>query len=291
MPLLATLVLSLAIRPSGADRFRFVVYGDCRDGHDIHRKIVALTMEQKPAFVIQTGDLVHRGNQDDLWKIYDDITGEMRKKIPLYPAPGNHDFGGTGYQARFNLATDSGNKMYYSFTRGRWHFVTLAVDEHMAYDSASDQYKWLETELAKARKANQDIAVSFHVPPYSIGSHGSNMDVRSALCPLFEKFGVALVLNGHDHIYYRTIRNGITYIVTGGGGAPLYPTDPNKGALPEDKWISANHLVVLDVDGDRVHGKMLKVDGSVFDTFEVTARSAASRLNNLVAYRRLPGAR
>src|SRR5512142_1419866 len=85
---------------AGKTAFRVVVYGDTRDGHDVHRKLVALILAQKPDLVIQTGDLVHRGSEDSLWKIYDEITGPMRRKLPVYPARGNHDVGGTGYEQR-----------------------------------------------------------------------------------------------------------------------------------------------------------------------------------------------
>src|SRR5437764_176360 len=71
--------------------FRFAVYGDTRDGHDVHRQVVAQLIRSNPAFVLQTGDLVARGTDASLWRIYDDITAEMRRKIPVYPARGNHD--------------------------------------------------------------------------------------------------------------------------------------------------------------------------------------------------------
>ncbi|MFI5385045.1 MAG: metallophosphoesterase family protein [Fimbriimonadales bacterium] len=273
MPLSTFLAAFVLLHPASADNYRFVLYGDCRDGHAAHRKVVALTMKENPAFVIQTGDLVARGSQDELWKIYDDITGDMRKKIPVYPARGNHDFGGAGYDARFTVPTESGTKQYYTFTRGRWRFICLDVDEHTAYEESSEQYSWLVSELDKAKGSKLDIAVFFHVPPYSIGSHGSNLEVRSALCPLFEKYGVSLVMNGHDHLFYRTTRNGVVYIVSGGGGAPLHPGMPEKGAIYGDKWLDANHLVVFDVDGDHMKGKALKADGSAFDSFELTAKA------------------
>src|SRR5579862_9268658 len=82
-------VLALALTAS-ADRkhdsrklpsLRFVVYGDTRDGHDMHRKLVALIMKQKPEIVLQTGDLVNRGSKEDLWKTYDEITADMRKQV------------------------------------------------------------------------------------------------------------------------------------------------------------------------------------------------------------------
>ncbi|HVT12786.1 MAG TPA: metallophosphoesterase [Fimbriimonadaceae bacterium] len=273
MPLAATFALLFLARSAPADRYRFVLYGDCRDGHEVHRKLVALMMKEHPAFVIQTGDLVHKGTNEDNWKTYDEITGEMRSKIPIYPARGNHDFGGDGYDSRIDFKIESGDKKHYSFTRGKWHFVSLDVDEHENYGPSGEEYKWMVADLEKASKAKQDIAVFFHVPPYSIGSHGSDKDVRATLCPVFAKYGVTLVLNGHDHIYYRTQRDGITYIVSGGGGAPLYPVNPKEGAIDGDQYLSTNHIVVFDVDGDTMKAEALKADGTPFDHFEVHGRS------------------
>ncbi len=249
----------------------FIVYGDTRDGHAIHRKLVAMIVARKPDFVLQTGDLVHSGSAPDLWKIYDDITGAMRRKIPVYPTRGNHDVGGPGYEAHFTVPFSSGNKLYYSFDKAGCHFTSLAVDEYTPFGPDSPQYHWLETDLAAAQKRSRHIFVYFHVPPYSIGSHGSDLTVRQALCPLFRKYGVRIVFNGHDHIYYRTRRDGITYVVTGGGGAPLYFADPNKGAIAGDKWESVNHLVDCVVKGKEVTLTALRADGTTLDHFTVTA--------------------
>jgi predicted phosphodiesterase len=250
-----------------AKPFRFVVYGDTRDGHEIHRKLVALIMKQKPALVVQTGDLVHTGSDDGLWKIYDEITGKMRKTIPVYPARGNHDVGGKGYEDRMTRPFTSGNKLHYSFDKGGCHFVS--VDSLSPYEAGSEQYQWLEKDLAAAKDKAWHIFVFFHYPPYSIGAHGSDERIRQELCPLFRKNGVRAVFNGHDHIYYHTQRDGIHYIVSGGGGAPLYPCDPNKGAIEGDKWQSVNHIVVCDVEGDRVTIQALDSDEKPIDRFAI----------------------
>ncbi len=251
---------------------RFVIYGDTRDGHDIHRKLVALIMKQQPDLVIQTGDLVNRGSKEDLWKIYDDITGEMRSKVPVYPARGNHDVGGPGYEQRFTASFPSGNKLYYSFDKANCHFIALAVDENTEYGPDSPQYKWLIKDLEESAKHKPTHTfVFFHVPPYSIGSHGSDLDVRKVLCPVFQKYGVRAVFNGHDHNYYHTTRDGITYLVSGGGGAALYPVDPGKGAIPGDKFESVHHIVLCEVKGALVAFTALRDDGSTLDRFSLHA--------------------
>ncbi len=251
----------------------FCVYGDTRDGHAMHRKVLALMLKQKPEFILQTGDLVHDGGNPRLWQIYDSITGEARKTTPFYPARGNHDPGGPGYAARVTTPFTSGNKLWHSFDKGDCHFICLCVDEETAYAPDSPQYKWLLKDLETTRKTHPaHLFVFFHVPPYSIGSHGSDLEVRRQLCPLFIRYGVDVVFNGHDHNYYRTRRDGVTYIVTGGGGAPLYPANPNRGAIEGDRYESVNNGVVCDVSGKQVTVTALRADGTTLDHFTMPNR-------------------
>lgn len=266
----AIAALTFAFQPP---HLRFVLYGDCRDGHEVHRKLIKLIQSEGPALVLQTGDLVHR-DQPDLWKTYDAIVAPLKAQAIIYPARGNHDLGSDAFDKRVPDSVGK-NKLYYSFSKANCHFVCLAVDEQIDYKPGSPQYNWLVKDL-KADKA-QHTFVYFHVPPYSIGAHGSDPDVRAALCPVFEKYHVEAVLNGHDHNYYRTVRNGIAYIVSGGGGAPLYPTFPQRGAIEGDKWESVNHYVVFDVDGATVKGKAVRSDGTTLDTFTLRARTVSRK--------------
>jgi 3',5'-cyclic AMP phosphodiesterase CpdA len=258
-----------ALTADDVKTFRFAVYGDTRDGHDAHRDVVAQIIKAAPDFVIQTGDLVHDGKNESEWKTYDEITADMRTRFPVYPSRGNHDVGGPGYEARVTAPISSGNKLWYSFNRGNSHFVALAIDEFTPFDATSDQYKWLIADLAAASKNARHIFVFFHVGPYSIGSHGSFLPVRTTLCPLFIKYGVRAVFNGHDHIYYHTLRDGIHYIVSGGGGAPLYYPDPKKGAIAGDKWERAHHYLICDVIGDKIEVTVNRSDGSTIEHFVI----------------------
>ncbi len=230
-------------------------------------------MEAHPAFVIQSGDLVARGKQDELWKTYDEIVAPLKQVTQIYPARGNHDVGGTGYEDRITFKTNSGNKLWYSFNKERCHFVTLAIDEYTEYSVSSPQYQWLISDLESVKGKFDHIIVSFHVPPYSIGAHASDLQVRATLCPVFEKYGVDAVLTGHDHNYYRTVRNDVTYIVSGGGGAPLYDQDPKKGAIEGDFWVKANHFVIFDVAGKRILGRVIGLDGKALESFTINSRA------------------
>lgn len=260
-------LLLLPIAKVSAD-VRFAVYGDTRDGHKVHRKLISEMIEAKPEFVLQTGDLVRNGRDNALWAIYDEITKPLKAVAPMYYARGNHDLGGTGYEERVTAPFTSGNKLYYSFNRGNCHFISL--DSYSPYGSGTPQYRWLEDDLAGSH--GKEKFVFLHNPPYSIGMvHGSDLGIREALCPLFERYGVSVVFCGHDHLYYRTRRNGVTYVLTGGGGAPLYAADP-KLAVEGDAWKSAHHFVICTVSGKTLYGKSIDDSGRQIDAFKVALR-------------------
>ena len=117
------------------------------------------------------------------------------------------------------------------FGRGRYEFALLRMPgpyyvrrvnevELIVLDSTAitaAQTRWLERTLA--RRSGFRRIVAFHHPPYTCGGHLGSATVRKAWVPLFERYGVRLVLNGHDHNYQRFERNGVTYVVHGGGGA------------------------------------------------------------------------
>jgi predicted phosphodiesterase len=256
---------------------RFVVYGDTRDGHDVHRKLVGMIAKEHADFVVNTGDLVKRGNQADLWKIFDDITGDLRKSTTYYAVYGNHDWGDEIFMKRFPAQTAlAGANRWFSFDRADCHFVALCVDEHTDYGVGTPQYKWLQDDLESHRKKAKHLFVFFHVPPYSIGNHGMNPDIQETLCPIFDRYHVDMVMNGHDHNYYRTVRNGVQYVVTGGGAAPLYDCVPTKGAIPGDKWEKVNHYVVVEVSGARIAVRAIRVDWTLLDSFEVGVPATAT---------------
>jgi hypothetical protein len=93
--------------------------------------------------------------------------------------------------------------------------------------------------------------------------------VRINVVPLLERYGVDLVLNGHNHNYQRSIVNGIPYIVTGGAGAEL---DHLDGPDPDtEAFYNGHHLVYFTVEGETLTGRALTTDGTTVDTFTLSA--------------------
>lgn len=251
----------------------FAVYGDTRSCHPIHRKIVKNVLDFHPAFVLQTGDLVATGSSAADWKIFNDITADLRAKVQYYPAVGNHDKNSGGNFERAvsePVSPADRDRNYYSFDKGNLHFV--AIDTELPVGPESEQGRWLESDLTQAQADKKFTIPFFHKAMFSIGQHALDADVvalRPILHPLFQRHGVRLAFEGHDHVYYRTLRDGITYVVTGGGGAPLYKDKHSELRLPKDVFESVNHFCVVDVFADHIEVTAYRHDLTQLDQFRV----------------------
>lgn len=237
----------------------FVAWGDNRTNHPIHRQVADRVALANPDFVLNTGDLVEIGTRLADWNAFFDAERNLLANAPLYPSLGNHEGDGAMYTSVFALPN---NERWYSFDSGPVHVVALDVITS-AYTPGSAQYAWLEQDLQQTTRPWK-IAY-FHYPPYGFSTvHGSNLAVRSALSPLFERYGVQLVFNGHIHYYQRNVANGVTYVVTGGGGAPLYPLGTSQWTRYTEQTY---HFVKVSVDGGTLTATGVRLDGTQFDAF------------------------
>lgn len=232
---------------------RFVVYGDTRTHDDIHAAVVRAVVAAKPALLLQTGDLVAHGDNPTEWKKFDEIIAPIREGgIAYYPARGNHDVRSNGeYEKRVTQPfRPGGDKLNYAFDAGNLRFLainTVTEDRKSAVDK-----KWVESELAQAEKDGKFVIPFFHIAIFSIGHHGSDPALQPVLHALFKKYHVRLVFQGHDHNYYHTTRDGITYVVTGGGGAPLYGDDHKEQGISGDVFLRQNNYCVCEVYANRI---------------------------------------
>jgi hypothetical protein len=228
----------------GAGSISFVAFGDSGIGSSEQRQIGGLIGRENVDLALHTGDIVYGTSSttgDATYATYQawffDIYAWL-SRLPFAPAEGNHDSrptngDGRAYLDLFSLPTNGAiPERYYSFDEGPVHFIVL--DTEYAFQDTTRraaQLSWIESDLSATRQPWK-IAV-FHRSPYSSGTeHGSDLTVRAAFGPLFERYGVDLALSGHDHGYERTIPireststsdRPVTYVVTGGGGAALYP--------------------------------------------------------------------
>jgi len=251
--------------PAKQEPFRFAAYGDTRSLHYLHRALIKWIIKFKPAFLLNSGDLVEDGTKPDQWGAFWDIVEPFARDAYYYPVLGNHERDSEIYFKYFDLPDNGKDGRYYSFTYSNVLVVGLDYDELLS----GDQKNWLIKQL-KASDADFKIVV-FHIPLYSSGKRPPNVFLRKIYVPIFKKYGVQLVLNGHDHFYERSVdSNGIQYVVTGGGGAPLYDF---VRKIPESVVrVKVNHFMIFDVSGKRMDAKAIDIDGKVIDTFTITAK-------------------
>jgi len=247
-------------------KFSFAVIGDNRTGDDIYRKVIEQVMERKPDFIVNTGDQIEKPGNREMWANF----WEMSKvvTVPYFFTVGNHDahpeVAGSEetYKEQVNLP---GNELYYSFVAGNSLFVVL--DSYIKGEDkkiTGEQFKWLEQGLASARQKHKFVFI--HHPLYPEKGkgkhHGNSLDrykeERDRLQALFVKNKVTMVFVGHEHMYHRKTVNGISHIIAGGGGAPLYASDEDGGF---------HHYVLVTVDGDKVNGEVVDVNRKIRDTF------------------------
>jgi 3',5'-cyclic AMP phosphodiesterase CpdA len=148
--------------------------------------------------------------------------------------------------------------------RGRWWSADLGPVLVVGLDSTEptnpEQLAWLEKTLAASADSWRVVAV--HHPPYSAGYQGSNLTVRRTFGPIFERYGVQLVLSGHEHDYQRSrVINGVTYVVSGAA------TDTRRTGKDDFTAFAASwhHFVDLAVWEDHMLVRAVNQTVRVFD--------------------------
>jgi 3',5'-cyclic AMP phosphodiesterase CpdA len=175
------------------------------------------------------------------------------------------------YQQRFAQPED---RLAYSFDWAGVHIV--ALDTFSEREIPAGEAAWLAADLADSDASWK--VVFLHEPPWSSNAaHGSSIRVQEAFGRIFAEHNVTLVLSGHDHSYERTHPiDGVTYIVSGGGGEGLYKEwedEPGWSAYRDAKY----HVTVLDIYPDRIEGRTEGTSGdSLADSFTLFANGTTT---------------
>lgn len=245
--------------------FRFIVYGDNRTDSAAHQAVInrMLQTAPPPQLLFNVGDLTENGTTAEYYTFFD-IERNILNRCVLFPAPGNHDI--RTPDNWFNFFSLPGTERWFTVRYGNaaFHFI----DNYTDFTPGSVQYNWLFAELQddRANPAVRHIFVIFHEPPWTTNAaHASNLMVREYLCPLFEQFRVTIVFQGHIHAYEHSLINGVHYIITGGGGAPLHSQWDSARAWTVYREATYEFCVV-DVRGDSVISYGVRPNGSVFDS-------------------------
>lgn len=293
------------LQPAPLDSFRFIHFGDHAQS-DASRAVTAATRAKSPDFVWIAGDLSYANGDQPVWDSYFEMLEPLAAEIPVMTAPGNHenkDGEGEGYASRVTLPNRG---LYYSYDYGNIHFCvstggSLLNDVAGAVDLLAE-IAWVEQDLAQAalRRASGEIDFIVFVQHYTIWTSCEGRDPFNFSLVLLEenillRYGVDLLMVGHDHIYERSkpmgfglpLSAGYVQITQGGGGQSLYElVDYN---MPWSEFRTLRHgFTEYVVEGKTIRGTTYSVENEalellpdgeleIIDSFELQARSDAEK--------------
>lgn len=264
------------------DAVTFAVLGDNGTGGRNQMDVasqMARTYQAAPfGLVLLAGDISYYGSIDDRW---DEVFVEPYRPmidagVQWELAIGNHeisekksDYVVEEIQAQLRRFGKPGT--YYSVVHGP--VEVFVIDTILPLDvgiEGPEELAWLEAALA-ASTARWKVALMHH-PAYSSGKHGSRLEVREALQPLFAEHGVDIAFSGHDHHYERTFpQDGVTWIVSGAGAKRTRVGRSDFTAHAE----STLQFMLVKVAGDRMEVQSITTDGTVIDQVVLEAGSAS----------------
>lgn len=245
------------------ESFRFAAFGDTRTNHHVHRAVIDAVARENIEFVAHTGDMVENGGVEAQWDTFFQIERPLLERVPIIPAIGNHDMGARQYfRHYFMLDRWARARRYFAHDWGNLRVVV--IDGGIECRDGCEQNVFASRALAEGAERGMLMVMMLHWPPYSSGKHGSNLSVQEPVSELARRYGVELVIAGHDHNYERTNPiEGVTYIVSGSAGAPIRPVKP--------QWFTAEartepHYVLVDVEQGRLVVRAVNLRGDVFDS-------------------------
>jgi DNA repair exonuclease SbcCD nuclease subunit len=263
--------------PNKPDSLKFAAIGDSGSGDDgqykIGKQLGDMRSRFKFEFVVMMGDNIYGSDspRDMKRKFEDPYKGILDAGVKFYASLGNHD-------------QPKNQQLYKPFNMNGEAYYTFKPKEGIRFFALDSNYmdpkqlQWLEKELA-ASGSDWKIAF-FHHPIYSSGrTHGSDTGLRERLEPLFVKYGVDVVLAGHEHFYERIKpQKGVYYFISGGAGK-LRRGDIRRDALFEKGFDTGYHFMLMEIAGDELHFQAISDASQTVDSGVITRRRNDTKTN------------
>jgi acid phosphatase type 7 len=245
--------------PGTNEAVRFVAIGDSGDGAYQERVFEQFRAVPLDLF-LHTGDIAYSsGTESQLDRQFFRMYEPLLRSFAAFPTAGNHDYStndGAAFLSSFVLPKNGDAERSYSFDWGDVHFVALDTER-----IGTEQAHWLDADLSDSTLPWKIVFA--HRPPYSSGEHGSDAGFRLHFGPVLERHHVPLVLNGHEHDYERIeVQNGVTYVVTGGGGHSTRPVGHSGFTAFAESVL---HFVYVEITGRRLLLHAIDGIGREFD--------------------------
>jgi hypothetical protein len=258
--------------PIGKDSVRFLVIGDSGTGDRAQIEVAAQMWKSHAIFpfefAIMLGDNMYGSErpQDYAKKFEVPFKAMLDANIPFYASLGNHDDPNQRFYKNFNM----GGKRFYTYQKKDVRL--FALDSNYM---DKDQQRWLEDELSRSN-SKWKIAY-FHHPLYSSGAaHGSEIDLREIVEPIFIKNGLNVVFAGHEHFYERIKPQKGIHHFTAGGSAKLRSGDIMKTDFTAKGFDTEQSFMLVEIDGDVLRFQTISRRGKRVDSGEIRRSGGTS---------------
>ena len=256
----AHLELKLPLQQKSA---RFAVIGDNGTGDTPQYEVAAEMEAYRKAvgfdFVVMMGDNIYGGHKprDFDRKFEEPYKPMLDAGVKFYACLGNHDDSNEVLYKPFNM----NGQRYYSFKKGEIQFFVLDSNY-----MDSTQLDWIQQQLSESN-AKWKIAY-FHHPLYSDGRfHGPDVDLRKLLMPIFEKYGMNVVLSGHDHVYERfKPEDGIYFFLVGNSGELRYHNLRQGSDIMAAGFDTDRTFMLVEISGDKLYFQTISRTGQTVDS-------------------------
>lgn len=289
------------LNTDGGGAFKFLIFPDSQSNdYSDWKNVAQFARKENPdaAFFVNMGDLVDNGEDHNQWRAWFDSLQGIIDTIPVAPVMGNHETYNLDWKVRmpeaylhlFSLPANGNaerRNQFYSFDYGEVHFIVLNTqfDEMEQFQPGllTEEKKWFVNDLEKTRKKWKIVLMHKDVLTYEIRNRGDRQagfsDIGKEWMPLFDQYGIDVVLTGHlhtyrrrDHLYnFKPDTRGPLYIVTGVSGNVRYPNlwvdhPLDKAVAPQPE---TDNYMTMEVGTNRLKLAVFLPSGKQIDQVEI----------------------
>lgn len=282
--------------------FSFIYFGDAQnDIKSLWSRVVreAFSDAPKARFFLHAGDLINKTNNDSEWGEWFQAGGWLNAMTPSIVTPGNHEYEGLGllktatlshhWRPQFTLPENGPADL-----QETTYFVDFQGTRIISLNSnlkIEEQVPWLEQVLSSRDSSIRWTVITFHHPVYSSVKTRDNKFMRDHWQPIFDRFKVDLVLQGHDHTYARSkLVNSTTGVTAKGESGTVYvvsvsgPKMYDVGKPPREEFQRVAEDIqlfqIITIDGNELRYQARSATGQPYDGF--TLKKEAGKPNELI---------
>ncbi len=240
-------------------------------------------------FMLHAGDLINRHNRDIEWGEWFHAGAYIHATIPSIMTPGNHEYGkgvvlSPQWQPQFNLPGNGPKGLEETCYQINFpNLKVISLDAEQIDESPyflEKQVQWLDSVLQ--HDPRPWTALTLHYPFYSTKPDRDNPKLRQHFKPIIDRYGVDIVLQGHDHAYGRGMVSNVasgSQVVAGAAGTMyvVSVSGPKMYEVSDDPWMdrkasNTQLFQIITIRGDELQYQAYTATGELYDAFQLKKR-------------------